>query len=732
MKHSRVVVSSVAVAAVGLVWVSQAHAGSDIYSNIAPGTDVPGGGLAHRYPLGHFSLDRHFKAVEASLTGGVDVSGVPAMIAHFLASVVWELTAFVARTLIDLFAFAFSLDLVTGSEATGGVGALEPVAGAIRRLYAHTFGEPWLVVAIVVVGLWALWQGLVQRRYTQTAGALGISLIYLVIAMAFVTQPERTIGEASRWTNQMSAAFLALSSRGRITDEHQAKRAASDQLFSLLVYQPWVVLNFGGLEHCVRAGTGDKDSDPVSLPVRPLSRDAGRDRALRARLRDGTRVEADHGKTCINNQRKYAARFLTHGPGSHERDAEYEALNDADTGKLTEAARSREYRLAPEDKPATDAMEQGGQYQRLLMALVVFVGELGAFLLLGSLAVGVVLAQVVVLLLLAFAPVVLVVGVFPGRGHDVFRAWLVRLAGFLVRKAIYSLILAVLLTVSGAVAQATGALGWLFSFGLQAAFFWSVLIWRRQLTGHLLTATVGAVQRHEGRTALQTLYYAGSLLHRHRPRRTRRSDPPPPPQRRGGGRPPAPGGPGPRPPRPPTHAADRGADPPVPRSQPPAGPPTRPNRPRSPARPVAEPHGPHDGPPVHDATQGNRPPVHRADRPLDPHPDSHLKTPGRGAPAASSPSESREPSRGAGRPASPSEPQAESGADRVLRPDVRPAAGRARDAVRAPAPGRQPSTPFAAGEAANPLLVALRRDRERVRSRQPARPDNPVAGGDTK
>ena len=48
-------------------------------------------------------------------------------------------------------------------------------------------------------------------------------------------------------------------------------------------------------------------------------------------------------------------------------------------------------------------MEEGGQYQRLLLAIVLFFGELGAFLLLGSLAVGMILAQVLLLLLLAFA-----------------------------------------------------------------------------------------------------------------------------------------------------------------------------------------------------------------------------------------------------------------------------------------------------------------------------------------
>ena len=174
------------------------------------------------------------------------------------------------------------------------------------------------------------------------------------------------------------------------------------------------------------------------------------------------------GKVCVNNANKYAHRFLKYSSGSDERDQHYDALKDGDTTKAPEPDR-RDYRLGPADKPASDAMGADGQLQRLLIAIVVFAGELGAFLLLGALAVAVILAQVVVLLLLAFAPVALVIGVFPGRGHDFFKAWLTRLAAFLVRKAVYSLILAVLLAVAAAVSTATSNLGWLMAFGLEAA-----------------------------------------------------------------------------------------------------------------------------------------------------------------------------------------------------------------------------------------------------------------------
>jgi hypothetical protein len=493
-----------------------AGAASDVWGNVGPSPQLSGGGIAGRYPLLNYSLDQHFDAVEASLTGGVKVDGVPPMIAYFLASILWLATSFLANLLITLFSFAFSLDLVNGSQATGGAGALAPVSQAIHSIYANVLGEPWLVLAVAVVGIWAMWKALVQRRYSETAGALGLSLIYVVAALFFVAQPGATIGSVSKWTNQMSGAFLSISSKGSPSSAREAREDAADELFDLLVFKPWVVLNFGGLEHCVRAGTGDEDSDPESVAVRPLSSNPDRDAALARRLQTGTEITAD-GKVCVNNANKYAARFLRHSLGANEkdeRDREYDALNDGDASNLPDAERTG-YRLGVADKPATDAMEQGGQYQRLLLALVLFVGELGAFLLLGSLSIGVILAQVLLLLLLAFSPVALIAAVIPGRGHDFFKGWLEKLAGYLLRKAAYSLILAILLAVLGALSSATAQLGWLMSFGLQSLFLWAVFLQRKTLADSLIGIATGP--KAPGRDAslkLLSIYAGGRIAGR--------------------------------------------------------------------------------------------------------------------------------------------------------------------------------------------------------------------------
>ncbi|MBS1845675.1 MAG: hypothetical protein JST53_14760 [Actinobacteria bacterium] len=490
-------------AAGALVLLCGPVAQADVWANVGPAPSLAG--LATRYPLGNYALDEHFTAVSAGVFSGVDVSGLLPMIAYFFANELWQLTAWLANLLIELFAFAFSLDLVNGSAATNGAGALGPVSRAISSIYADVFGGPWMVLAVSVSGCWAMWKALVQRRYAETAGQLALSLVYVGIAFLFVLQPAQTIGEASHWTNAMSGAFLSIAKDGEPVSQGEAKEAGANQLFGLLVAQPWSVLEFGGLDHCVKAGGGE---EPESVAVQPLPEGAAR------RLESGEQVSAG-GKTCIDNLKKYGPHFLRFEPGSDDRDGEFEALSHGDSSKLPDADPGKKdgnYELGPVDTPAAAAMEKGGQYQRLLVAIVVFCAELGAFVLLGALSIGVITAQVLLLLLLAFSPVALVAAAIPGRGHQFFKGWLSKLAGLLLRKAAYSLVLAVLLAVCAAISAATSELGWLLSFGLQCAFFWAVFLQRRSLTDGLIGAVTGPGVPGGGKALEVLALYSGARL----------------------------------------------------------------------------------------------------------------------------------------------------------------------------------------------------------------------------
>jgi hypothetical protein len=446
-----------------LAWPSAGaeYRGSDLLGNIGPESQVAGG-LADRYPLSAYSLDYH---VDVGVT---DPEGIPPMIAQWAAAQLWNVTSLLVKCTIDLFTWAFSLDLLNGPT-----GALAPIADAITSLYENVIGEAWMVVAILIAGIWGIWKALVQRRYTETAGALAISVVFVVIALFFVYQPERTVGQASQWTNTLSVAFLSGTNRGSLDDPEQAKRQVSDHLFETLVVQPWAVLEFGGLEHCV--DTDRLDDDGFPRPVSP--HDPARD------------VCRNHLKAGKDGYGGYAPRYLRQAPGSEERKAEYDALREGQAPPLDRQFSG--YRVDKADAPAVDAQQAGGAYQRLTIAAILFVGTLGAVALLGFLSLAVILAQVVALVLLGFAPVALVFGIFPGAGHAFFRAWLTKLATAIFIKALYSLVIAIVVAVSAALTASTGSLGFLFAFALQTIFFWAIFIYRKQITSRLVNATTG-------------------------------------------------------------------------------------------------------------------------------------------------------------------------------------------------------------------------------------------------
>jgi hypothetical protein len=312
---------------------------------------------------------------------------------------------------------------------------------------------------------------------------LAVSVCFVLVALFFVYQPERTIGQASRWANELSLAFLSGASRGTVDEPEKAKRAVADQLFVAQVMQPWLALNFGGARHCVNTDEIDADGFPRPVAVHDPKRDVCR----------------DHVQPGRDGYGGYAPRFLRHPAGSQERTAEYEAIK---SGQAPEDDPQFDgYRVDKADAPDVDIQQAGGAYQRLTLAVVVAVGALGAVALLGFLSLAVILAQIVALVLLGFAPVALVIGILPGSGHAVFRAWLSKLATAVFIKAVYSLVIAVVVTVAAALGQATASLGFLMAFGLQAVFFWAIFLYRKQITSRLLSATVGRPDAGPIRTA---------------------------------------------------------------------------------------------------------------------------------------------------------------------------------------------------------------------------------------
>ena len=134
-----------------------------------------------------------------------------------------------------------------------------------------------LFIGFAAVGMYALWNGLVRERYAQTAGQVAISVLIYALALGIIAAPAQTIGWAADSTDQAANAILSLAANvaratGRGTGELQTGRGplltAQDALFRLAVFQPFEILDFGGLEHCAAnapaSASGISVADAVS------------------------------------------------------------------------------------------------------------------------------------------------------------------------------------------------------------------------------------------------------------------------------------------------------------------------------------------------------------------------------------------------------------------------------------------------------------------------------------
>ena len=409
---------------------SAEYRGSDLLGNIAPESQVGGGSLVDRYPLSAYALDYH---VDVGVT---DLDGVPPMIAQWAAAQLWSLTSFLVKRVIDLFTWAFSLDLLGGSPDGGALGA-----GRARRsssLYENVIGagldgrrDP----ARRHLGDLEGARAAPLHRDRRRARASRCCSCWSRCSSS--TSPSARSAQASR-VDQHAVAGVPVRRQPRLASTTPSRPSARSptSCSTTLVYRAVGGARVRRAQPLRRHRPHRRGRLPAPVgPHDPAPRRLPRPRAGRA----ATGTAATRRGSCASR------------PGRSERNAEYDALRDGELppdGPPVRRLSGRQGRRAGgrhpaggRRVPAPDA--RGGRASS---------ASLGAVALLGFLSLAVILAQVVALVLLGFAPVALVVGIFPGAGHEFFRAWLGKLATAVFIKALYSLVIAIVVAVSAALA----------------------------------------------------------------------------------------------------------------------------------------------------------------------------------------------------------------------------------------------------------------------------------------
>jgi hypothetical protein len=435
------------------------------------------GSIAHSFPASNYGLDIQID------TGVTRIEDNLLAALQSVAALVWLGLVYALKGTLLALEWAFSLDLL--NEAMRGV------RGALRELHTRVLGTPWFMAAIAVAGLWGIWRGLVERRTIQTIGGLAATLGLMLVALALISNPAGTVGHASRLANEGALGLMSAASSGRLERPEQGFARASERLFDALVVRPWCALQFGDVGWCTHARAHGLTNAELWL-VFPAE---GKERQALYRL---TKGEDTSDRGVLDDLGGFVSDALRLGnPGLAGALGALEALRTQPGAELPD-----EIGELVREEPARVAMqEKGATFTRIaLLALIAF-GLLGAIGLLLYLALKLILAGLLALILLLLAPAMLLAPAFGESGRATFLAWLKRLAGALVAKLVYALLLA--LVVVAAMALAALEIGWFGTWLLQSALWWGVLLKRKELTGFL---SVGHEGEREGPSRTLRLY----------------------------------------------------------------------------------------------------------------------------------------------------------------------------------------------------------------------------------
>ncbi len=428
------------------------------------------GSITRRHPLSSYGIDAR---AGFSLTDpGKSFLGA----LQSLAAGLWMGLVYLVDAVLLLLEWAFSLDLTATT--------LPKIHGALTRLHQQAFGEPWLLAAISLTGLWGIWRGLVQRQHTQTITALAATVALMVLGLVIVSQPEQTVGKASALANDAAAGILAAATTGRPEQPRAALAGALAGTFNILVADPWCALEFGSLDYCHQKTKNGQSNAGLWLKYPAQSAERGELYQL---------VKGDQGGSSLLDP----LRIVTTG-------TPLALLNLPQPKKLPAGVRDQ-VQKAP---ARVELQEAGGTFPRFALLAIIAVGTSGALGLLGYIAVRLLLASLLTLLLLLLAPVMLLAPAFGDSGRQTFLAWIKRLIGAIAAKLLYAVFLAIVLAAAQALASV--GIGWFGTWLLLAAFWWGVLLKRHELIGF---ASAG-LPHHQDTSVRGTLaqgYYAWQL-----------------------------------------------------------------------------------------------------------------------------------------------------------------------------------------------------------------------------
>ena len=207
--------------------------------------------LYSKYPLSNYQLDFY---VDNSWSwfpwNWLDGIGKSVQYGLYcITNFVWTISLYLSNATGYVVQEAYKLDFINDMADSIGK-SIQTLAGVTQNGFSSTgFYVGFLLLIILVVGLYVAYTGLIKRETSKALHAVINFVVVFVLSASFIAYAPDYIKKINEFSSDISTASLDLGTKIMLpnsdSEGNDSVDLIRDSLFSIQVEQPWLLLQFG-------------------------------------------------------------------------------------------------------------------------------------------------------------------------------------------------------------------------------------------------------------------------------------------------------------------------------------------------------------------------------------------------------------------------------------------------------------------------------------------------------
>ena len=207
--------------------------------------------LYSKYPLSNYQLDFYVDNSWSWLPWNW-LDGIGKSVQYGLYCItnfIWISSLYLSNATGYVVQEAYKLDFINDMADSIGK-SIQTLAGVTKSGFSSTgFYVGFLLLIILVVGIYVAYTGLIKRETTKAVHAVTNFLVIFLVSASFIAYAPDYIKKVNDFSSDISTASLDLGTKimlaGSDSEGKDSVDLIRDSLFSIQVEQPWLLLQFG-------------------------------------------------------------------------------------------------------------------------------------------------------------------------------------------------------------------------------------------------------------------------------------------------------------------------------------------------------------------------------------------------------------------------------------------------------------------------------------------------------